>query len=87
MSSSSKLFGLITLDQTGLEMKFTIDGDFEDSSVISSSTWAFFLCPLYRYENTFTFQQRASVAAKRNYRSLLLQYIGSWNVRVEELLV
>jgi len=61
MSSSSKVFGLITLDQTGLELKFKIDGDLEDSSVFSPSTWIFFLCPLYRYENTFTFQQRASV--------------------------
>ena len=78
MPSSSKLFGLITVDQTGLELKFTMDGDLGDSSaVVSPSTWVFFLCPLYRYENTFAFQQRASVAAKRNYRSLLLQYIGS----------
>jgi hypothetical protein len=42
MSSSSKRFGLITLDQTGLELKFTMDGDLEDSSVISPSTWVFF---------------------------------------------
>jgi len=88
MSPSNKVFGLITVDQLGLDLKVTMDGDLgESNAVISPSTWVFFLCPVYRYENTFTFQQRASVAAKRNYRSLLLQYIGWWNVRVEELLV
>lgn len=45
MSSSSKLFELITVDQTGLEAKFTMDGNLEVSStVISPSTWVFFLC-------------------------------------------
>jgi len=76
MSSSSKVFGLITLEQSGLELKVTIEGDLgESSAVISPSSWVFFLCPVYRYENTFTLQQRASVAAKPNYSSLLLQYI------------
>jgi hypothetical protein len=45
ISSNSKLFGLIAVDQTRLEVKFTMDGDLGDSSdVIFPSTWVFFLC-------------------------------------------